>query len=172
MLETETGRGDFQGHEGGGAWGECADTTLRREWDGFEGTRASQVVNLGPGSESDDRATVLLVSMPTERAERYLETKRALHESCPEILLDTEAAPLEEHHEAQEISGLGDEALLEVLWQVGGDEYDGTPSHIVIVRIGGVLAIVSNQGDRDAGDLLAARTTRRVRSELYRADGS
>ncbi|MGP3952299.1 hypothetical protein [Streptomyces sp. 7N604] len=167
---TGTDLGVF-GRYGGGDWSQCrAGDDLREELAGFEGASAQQTVRLAPGAEAGRIVTVRLVSMPAGRTERYLEIRRRLHETCPDVAVDTEAAPVREHHEAREIPDLGDEALLEISRVTGGDEYDGSPAYAVGVRVGGVVAIVSAARDRGTCVSLAARAAGRVRSELYRAD--
>ncbi|BBC35347.1 uncharacterized protein SGFS_066410 [Streptomyces graminofaciens] len=167
---TGTDLGLF-GRYGGGDWTQCEPgNDLRVEMRGFEGASAQQTVRLARAPENGRIVTVQLVSMPAERAERYLEIRRRLHEACPDVTVDTEAAPVREHREAQEITALGDEALLESSRQTGGDEPDGTLSYAVDVRVGGVLAIVSSGGDKETGISLAARTAQRIRAELYAAD--
>ncbi|MFC0600305.1 hypothetical protein [Streptomyces palmae] len=169
---TEVSTGLF-GRYGGGDWSQCGPAAdLRRELSGFQAASAQQTVRLAGAGEDRPTATVQLVSMPAARAERYLEVRRRLHEVCPQVTVDTEAAPVQEHHEAQEVTALGDEALLEVSRLTGGDEYDGAPSYTVDVRVGGVLAIVSPEGDRQTGISLAARTAAHLRTELYAPDGS
>lgn len=159
------------GRFGGGDWGQCeAADELREKLAEFQGASAQQVVHLGPEAEPGGIVTVQLVSMPAARAERYLEIRHRLNESCPEVTVDTEAAPAQEHHEAHEVPALGDETLLEISRLTGGDEYDGSPTYTVDVRVGGVLAIVVADDDRDAAVSLAARAAQWVRSDLYRAD--
>ncbi|MEU5022971.1 hypothetical protein [Streptomyces milbemycinicus] len=161
------------GRYGGGDWSQCEPgDDLRVEMRGFEGASAQQTVRLARAAETGRSVTVQLVSMPAGRTERYLEIRRRLHEACPEVTVDTEAAPVQEHHEARELAALGDEALLEISRQTGSDEYDGTPSYAVDVRVGGVLAIVTSGGDKETGISLAARTAQRIRAELYAAGGT
>ncbi|MGP3999230.1 hypothetical protein [Streptomyces sp. 8N706] len=170
---TGTDLGLF-GRYGGGDWSQCEPADdLREELRGFAGAGAQQTVRLAPAAEHGPIVTVQLVSMAAERTERYLEVRRRLHETCADVTVDTEAAPVLEHHEARDIAGLGDEALLEISRLTGGDEYDGTPSYAVDVRVGGVLAIVRVGGDKvdkDTGLSLATRTAQRIRTELYGAD--
>lgn len=169
---TDTHVGLF-GESGGGDWTQCVPAdALVEEKNGFEGASAQQVVHLTPGVEDGPVVTVQLVSMPTGDTERYLEIRRLLHESCPEVTVDTEAAPVQEHHHARDIARLGDEALLEVSRLTGGDEYDGTRSYTVDVRVGGVLAIVESGADKDTGVSVAAQAARRIRAELYGTDGT
>ncbi|MFE0374849.1 hypothetical protein ACFW1M_04525 [Streptomyces inhibens] len=161
------------GRYGGGDWTGCEPGgDLREELTGFEGASAQQTVSLAPAAGHGRRTvTVQLVSMPARRSERYLEVRRLLHETCPEVDVDTEAAPVQEHHVAREITALGDQALCEISRTTGGDEYDGAPSYAVDVRVGGVLALVTAGGDKTTGVSLAARAAQRIRAELYGADG-
>ncbi|NUP40946.1 MAG: hypothetical protein HOY76_29005, partial [Streptomyces sp.] len=161
------------GRYGGGDWTQCEPgEELRVEMTGFEGASAQQTVHLARAAENGRNITVQLVSMPAGRTERYLEIRRRLHEACPDVTVDTEAAPVQEHQEAREVAALGDEALLEISRQTGGDEYDGSPTYAVDVRVGGVLAIVTSGGDKKTGISLAARTAQRIRTELYAAGGT
>ncbi|HCA86608.1 MAG TPA: hypothetical protein DEQ61_14615 [Streptomyces sp.] len=167
---TATTQAPF-GPYGHGDWSGCEPAgDLREELTGFEGAGVTRTVRIGPAVEEGPVVTVQLVSMPSARTERYLEIQRRLRELCPETLVDTEAAPVLEHHEIQEIPSLGDEAQLEILRVTGGDEYDGTPAHGVAVRIGGVLAMVRAGDDEDTTVSLAARAAQRVRAELYGAE--
>lgn len=160
------------GRYGGGDWAQCqAGNDLRVELRGFKGASAQQTVHRARAAENDRIVTVQLVSMPAGRAERYLKVRRGLHTSCPDVTVDTEAAPVREHREARDVAALGDEALLEISRRTGGDEYDGTPSYAIDVRVGGVLAIVTSGGDKETGISLAARTAQRVRTALYAAPG-
>ncbi|UUU32411.1 hypothetical protein JIX56_22290 [Streptomyces sp. CA-210063] len=169
---TRTDLGLF-GRYGGGEWTSCAaGNGPRVEMRGFEGASAQQTVRLAGAAENSRVVTVQLVSMSAGRAERYLEVRHRLNQACPDVTVDTEAAPVQEHHEAREIAGLGDAALLESTRRTGGDEYDGTPSYAVHVRVGGVLAIVTSGGDKETSITLAARATERVRAELYGVDGA
>ncbi|TLS41055.1 hypothetical protein FE633_38310 [Streptomyces montanus] len=156
------------GPYGHGDWGGCEPAEdLVEEQNGVDGASAMQTVRFGPDTEDAQVITVQLVSMPAARTARYLEIQRRLRELCPEVTVDTEAAPVQEHHETQEIAALGDEAMLDILRVTGGDEYDGSPSYAVDVRVGGVLAIVNAGGDRGTAVSLAARATQRIRAELY-----
>ncbi|WP_420037693.1 hypothetical protein ACN2WE_40470 [Streptomyces sp. cg28] len=155
------------GTSGGGDWGQCrASYASVREMGSIEGAGALQYM-LSNSTGNEEAVTAQLGSMPAARASRYLELRRRLNRDCPEVAVDTEAAPVQEHHEAQRLAGLGDEALLEVRRQTGGDEYDGTPSYRVDVRVGGVLVVVESFRDRNAAVMLAALTARRVHSEIY-----
>ncbi|MBA2808611.1 hypothetical protein E0500_014695 [Streptomyces sp. KM273126] len=160
------------GPYGHGDWGGCEPAEdLLEELNGFDGASAMQTVRFGPVTEDAQVITVQLVSMPAARAVRYFEIQRRLREICPEVTVDTEAAPVQEHHETQEIAALGDEAMLDILRVTGGDEYDGSPSYAVDVRVGGVLAMVKAGADRGTAISLAARATQRIRAELYGTDG-
>lgn len=166
---TATDLGLF-GRYGGGDWSSCAaGDDLRAEMRGFEGSSAQRTVRLGGASEDGPVVTVRLVSLPGGRAERYLRIRRLLNETCPDVTVDTEAAPVEEHHKARELHALGDEALSESTRRTGGDEYDGDPTYVVHVRVGGVLAVVTSGGDSDTGIRLAGRAAERVRVGLYGA---
>ncbi|MDX2766630.1 hypothetical protein, partial [Streptomyces europaeiscabiei] len=77
------------------------------------------------------------------------------------MTVDTDGAPVQEHHEAREVDALGDEALSEFTRRTGGDEYDGDATHVVHVRVGGVLVVVTSGGDRGTGIALAARAAGR-----------
>lgn len=176
VTETHVGGFDEWGQPGYD-WSGCgAGDELRREITGLRGASAAQIVDLGPGPDDADSATVMLVSMPSSHTERYLRLQRGLHRDCPTAVVDTEAAPVEEHHEMQEVRGLGDEAVLEASWWTGGPEYDRKRSYRVESRVGGVLVVASAEGgvaeDGHEHSLsLAVRAARRVHSELYRADG-
>ncbi|MEW2394490.1 hypothetical protein [Streptomyces sp. NPDC046862] len=168
---TGTDLGTF-GPYGHGDWGGCEPAEdLVEEQNGFDGASAMQTVRLGPVTEDAQWITVQLVSMPAARTVRYLEIQRRLRELCPEVTVDTDAAPVQEHHHTREIAALGDEAMVDILRVTGGDEYDGSPSYAVDVRVGGVLAIVNAGGDRDTAVSLAAKATQRIRTELYGTDG-
>ncbi|MFD8566651.1 hypothetical protein [Streptomyces sp. NPDC059639] len=140
------------------------------EMGNIEGAGALQYM-LSGATGNKEAVTAQLGSMSAARASRYLELRRRLNRDCPEVAVDTEAAPVQEHHEAHRLAGLGDEALLEVLRRTGGDEYDGTPSYRVDVRVGGVLVVVEFFRDRDTAIMLAAQTARRVHSEIYGLKG-
>lgn len=158
---------------GGGDWSQCeAGYDLSMETSRFRGAKVQQTVHRARAAENDRIVTVQLVSMPAGDSERYLEIQHRLHEVCPEVTVDTEAAPVQEHREAQGVTALGDEALLEIVRQTGGDEYDGTPSYTVDVRVGGVLVIVMGGGNKETCISFAARTAQWIRAELYAAGGT
>ncbi|KFG01977.1 hypothetical protein IQ62_04565 [Streptomyces scabiei] len=165
VIATDLG---LFGRSGGGDWTSCADgDDLRVEMRGVEGDSAQRTVRLGGASEDGPVVTVQFVSLPGGRAERYLEIRRLLNETCPDVTVDTDAAPVQEHHEAREVDALGDETLSESTRRTGGDKYDGDSTYVVHVRVGGVLVVVTSDGDRDTGIALAARAAERVRAGLY-----
>ncbi|MEV0318668.1 hypothetical protein ACIBKX_19540 [Streptomyces sp. NPDC050658] len=169
----EAGVGRFNQHYGGGDWGACdRGAKARAELFAMRGSSAGHMIRGFPGAVADDGdpfVTQSLVSMPTGRAERYVELRRQLHTACPGVTVDTEAAPVEEHREARELPDLGDEAILETTRTTGGDEYDGTPHYEVEARVGGVLVIVGAGTDKDLTVSSAAKAVQRVRAELYKA---
>ncbi|WP_063734893.1 hypothetical protein [Streptomyces sp. RTd22] len=163
------------GHFGGagGDWSQCAaGYDLRMEVSRFRAASVQQTVHRTRVAENDRIVTVLLASMPAGRSERQLEIQRRLHEICPNVTVDTEAAPVQEHRQVEDVAALGDEALLKSVRQTGGDEYDGTPSYTVDVRVGGVLVIVMGGGDKETCISYAARTAQWIRAELYAAGGT
>ncbi|KAB1985770.1 hypothetical protein [Streptomyces triticiradicis] len=174
--ETGTFLGGFDRGYGRGDWSGCAAARdLREEQFAFRGTSATRSVSLAPGSEDGEHVTVTLVSIPTGRAERYLEIRRQLNKTCPDVTVDTDAAPVQEIHEARGLPALGDEALLEISRRTGSDVGydDAAPSCTVDVRVGGVLVMVDTSTGSDPDDSVsfAANVARRVRSALYRTDG-
>ncbi|MGW2780111.1 hypothetical protein ACWC3X_02475 [Streptomyces populi] len=173
---TGTSLGGFDRGYGRGDWSGCAAARdLREEQFAFRGTSAARSVSLAPGSEDGEHVTVTLVSVPTGRAERYLEIRRQLNKTCPDVTVDTDAAPVQEIHKARDLSALGDEALPEISRRTGSDVGydDAAPSCIVDVRVGGVLVVVDTGTGSDPDDSVsfAANVARRVRSALYRTDG-
>ncbi|MEV8016319.1 hypothetical protein AB0O76_08250 [Streptomyces sp. NPDC086554] len=164
--------GLFNRQFGSGDWSACepGDGT-RAELAQMRGASAEQWVRPDPDkiSEGDPYVYERLVSMPAERAGHYLDLRRQLHEACPRVTVDTEAAPVDEHHEARDLPDLGDEAVLETTRTTGGDEYDGTPHYEAEVRVGGVLVIVGAGTDKDLTIASAAQAVVRVRTELYKA---
>ncbi|MEU6272862.1 hypothetical protein ABZ871_10650 [Streptomyces populi] len=174
--ETGTSSGGFDRAYGRGDWSGCAAARdLRAEQFAFRGTSVTRSVSLDPGSEDGEHVTVTLVSVPTGRAERYMEIRRQLNKACPDVTVDTDAAPVQEIHRARDLSALGDEALLEISRWTGSDVGydDAAPSCIVDVRVGGVLVMVDTGTGSDPDDSVsfAASVARRVRSALYRTDG-
>ncbi|OON82551.1 hypothetical protein [Streptomyces tsukubensis] len=171
VTATVTGRfGDY----GRGDFGTCeAREELERESRDLDGDNAQQTVRVTPAAQRGDRSDpveIELASMTAGRAQRYLDIRQRLLDACPVVTVDTEAAPVREHHRARSIGHLGDSALLETERVTGGDEYDGVATHDVVVRAGGVLVLVRNGGDEDRAVRIAALATRRVRAELYGAD--
>lgn len=155
----------------GGDWGSCAPgREAREQLAGFRGASAGQTVRPFPGAVEDEHPFVheTLLSIPAERAERHIALRGKLNEACPSVTVDTEAAPVEEHHVAEELPDLGDDALLETTRITGGDEYDGTPRYKAEVRVGGVLVMVSAGTDKDLTITSAAQAAARVRTELYK----
>lgn len=170
-LNATTGL--YNQHYGGGDWGACdpgekANTELFK----MRGTSAGHMISPFPGAmadEGDPFVTQSLVSMRAGQAERHVELRRQLHKACPSVTVDTEAAPVAEHHVAEELPDLGDEAILETTRTTGGDEYDGTPHYKAEVRVGGVLVMVDTGTDKDLAISSAAKAAARVRTELYKA---
>ncbi|MFH8488551.1 hypothetical protein [Streptomyces longisporoflavus] len=160
-------------YQGGGDWGSCepgkeAHEQLLR----LRGPSASHTVRPFPGAVEDEHPYVheSLLSMTAEQAGRRIELRRQLNKACPRVTVDTDAAPVEEHHVAERLPDLGDEALLETSRIEGGDGYDGSlPRYDVEVRVGGVLVRVSAGTDKDLTLTSAARAAARVRTELHRA---
>ncbi|GAA3149712.1 hypothetical protein ACFQ0X_15805 [Streptomyces rectiviolaceus] len=169
---SEATLGLFNRHFGGGDWGSCAPGKEAREelWR-MRGASAEHTVRPRPGEvdEGDPYVFERLVSMPAARAERYLALRLQLNEVCPAAAVDTEAAPVTEHHEAGKLPGLGDEAVIETTRTTGGDEYDGTAEYEVGMRVGGVLVIVRGGTDKALTISSAARAAQRVRTKLYKA---
>ncbi|TGB08909.1 hypothetical protein [Streptomyces sp. MZ04] len=168
---SETSLGLFDLRFGGGDWGNACEppSRARVELGRLRGTSAENTVRPDPRavSDGDPYVSQRLVSMPAERAGRYLVLRKQLHDSCSSVVVDTEAAPVTEKHTAQKLPDLGDDALLETLRTTGGDEYDGTPHYEVEARVGGVLVIVSAAADKELTLSAAAKAVRRVRTELY-----
>jgi hypothetical protein len=169
---TETSLGLFDQGYGGGDWSACAaGRDARGELARMRGSSAERTVRPDPGAVGDDDPFVheRLVSMPAERAGRYLELRRELHQACGRVTVDTEGAPVQEHHEARPLPGLGDEAVLETTRTTGGDEYDGSAHYEVELRVGGVLVIVGAGTDRALTLSSAAQAAQRVGKDLYEA---
>ncbi|MFF2507239.1 hypothetical protein ACFVTY_28255 [Streptomyces sp. NPDC058067] len=169
---NEISPGLFDRHFGGGDWSTCAaGRDARGELVRMKGASAERTVRPDPAATGDDAPFVFerLVSMPAARAGRYLELRRALHDACGRVTVDTEAAPVVEHHEARPLADLGDEAVLETTRTTGGDEYDGTPHYEVELRVGGVLVTVGAGTDRALTLSSAAEAAQRVRKDLYGA---
>ncbi|MEU6663207.1 hypothetical protein [Streptomyces sp. NPDC046821] len=167
---NEISLGLFDRHFGGGDWGACAaGRDARGELIRMTGASAERTVRPDPAATGDGNPYVFerLVSMPAARAGRYLELRRALHESCARVTVDTEAAPVVEHHEARPLPELGDEAFLETTRTTGDDEHDGTPHYEVELRVGGVLVTVGAGTDRALTLSSAAAAAQRVRKDLY-----
>lgn len=164
--------GDFVQRRGGGDWGDCdAGNDERRELARTRGASAGRTVSPFPGAvyEENPHVSERLVSMSSARASRYLELRRKLHDDCPVVTVDTEAAPVEEHHQAWKLSNLGDEAILETHRITGAEEYDDRPYYEIEVRVGGVLVLVGAGPDKDLTLSSAAKAVERVRAELYKA---
>lgn len=169
---TEPALGFFNQHIGGGDWGTCEPATkVLGELRSMKGASAAHTVRPRPGPVSDDDPYVSesLISMPAEQASRYLDLRRQLHDGCPVVTVDTEAAPVDEHHQAWKWPDMGDEAVLETLRYTGGDEYDGTPYYTIEMRVGGVLVLVDGGTDKALTISSAAKAAERVRRELYKA---
>lgn len=163
--------GRYNPLHGGGDWTGCdPGRETREQLAGLRGTSAGQTVRPFPGAVEDEHPFVhqTLLSMPAERAGLHIELRRRLNEACPRVTVDTDAAPVEEHHAAERLPGLGDEAILETTRTTGGDEYDAAPRHKVEVRVGGVLVLVDAGTDEDLAITSAAKAAARVRTELHR----
>ena len=163
--------GPFDPPSGGGDWGSCAPgKDAREELARMRGSSASHTVRPFPGAveDKDPFVHVRLVSMPAERAERHIALRRQLNDACPRVLVDTDAAPVKEHHTAGRLPGVGDDALVETTRTTGGDEYDGTPRHKIEVRVGGVLVMVDAGVDKDLGIATAAKAAAKVQKDLYK----
>ncbi|MGW7066502.1 hypothetical protein ACWGII_05095 [Streptomyces sp. NPDC054855] len=166
--------GGFNQHYGGGDWGGCeAGRGASAELSGMRGTSAGHMILPFPGAIADEGDPVLsqtLVSMPDARAERHVELRRQLHKVCPSVTVDTEAAPVVEHHVAEDLPGIGDEAILESTRYEGGDDYDEeTRYYKAEVRVGGVLVLVDAGPHKDLVISSAAKAAGRVRTGLYKA---
>ncbi|MEV8317465.1 hypothetical protein AB0Q95_25185 [Streptomyces sp. NPDC059900] len=158
-------------HYADGDWGSCAPgKEAREELARLRGNSAGQTVRPFPGAieDEDPFVHVSLVSMPVERAKRHVALRRQLNDACPRVTVDTEAAPVEEHHTAGKLADLGDEAIVESTRTTGGDEYDGIARHKVEVRVGGVLVLVNAGTDKDVAVLAAAKAAAHVRTDLYK----
>ncbi|MGW4387289.1 hypothetical protein [Streptomyces sp. NPDC004685] len=165
-------RGLFDQHSGGGDWSTCAaGRDARGELWRMQGASAERMFRPDPAATGEDDPFVheRLVSMPAARAGRYLELRRELHEACGRVTVDTDGAPVEEHHEIRQLPDLGDEAVLETTRTTGGDEYDGSAHYEVELRVGGVLVIVGAGTDRDLTLSSAAQAAQRVGKDLYGA---
>ncbi|MGW7077551.1 hypothetical protein [Streptomyces sp. NPDC054866] len=160
-------------YQGGGDWGACAaGEEVHEQLLRLRGPSASHTVRPFPEAVEDENPYVhaSLLSMTAERAGRHIELRRQLNKACPRVTVDTDAAPVEEHHVAERLPDLGDEALLETSRIVGGDEYDGgRPRYDVEVRVGGVLVRVTAGTDKKLTLTSAAQAAARVRTELHRA---
>ncbi|MEV0525713.1 hypothetical protein AB0I66_19980 [Streptomyces sp. NPDC050439] len=164
--------GSYNQHYGGGDWGTCAPgTKAREELFALRGASAGHSIRAFPGAmadEGDPFVTQSLVSMPAAQAGRHVALRRELHKACPSVTVDTDAAPVVEHHAVEELPDVGDEAILESTRTEGGDEYDGeTPYYKAEVRVGGVLVLVDAGPDKDLTIRSAAQAAARVRTELY-----
>ncbi|MEU4997182.1 hypothetical protein [Streptomyces sp. NPDC021622] len=171
-LNASVGR--FNQHYGGGDWSACErGGKARVELFEMRGSSAGHMIRGFPGAmadEGDPFVTQSLVSMPVGQAGRHVELRRQLHKVCPSVTVDTEAAPVAEHHILEDLPDLGDEAILETTRTTGGDEYDGeTPHYKAEVRVGGVLVLVDAGSDKDLTISSAAQAAARVRTELYKA---
>ncbi|MEV0111860.1 hypothetical protein AB0H77_01210 [Streptomyces sp. NPDC050844] len=169
---TEPFLGFFNRHIGGGDWGTCARAAkVRGELRRMKGASAAHTVRPRPGpvSDGDPYVSESLISMPADQASRYLDLRRQLHDRCPLVIVDTEAAPVEEHHQAWKLPDMGDQAVLETLRYTGADEYDGTPHYTIEMRVGGVLVLVDGGTDKELTISSAAKAAARVRTELYKA---
>ncbi|MCX4669840.1 hypothetical protein OG453_24675 [Streptomyces sp. NBC_01381] len=169
---SEATLGFFDLHRGGGDWGTCEPATkLLGELRRMQGASAGHTLRPlpGPVSDGDPFVSESLISMPAEQASRYLDLRRQLHDGCPVVTVDTEAAPVDEHHQAWKWPDMGDEAVLETLRYTGGDEYDGTPYYTIEMRVGGVLVLVDGGTDKALTISSAAKAAERVRRELYKA---
>ncbi|MGW0903652.1 hypothetical protein [Streptomyces sp. NPDC002853] len=170
-LDAATG--SYDQHYGGGDWGTCeSGAKASRELSGMRGASAGQAIRGFPGAmadKGDPFVTQSLVSMPHARAERHVALRRQLIKACPAVTVDTEAAPVEEHHVVEELADLGDEAILETTRHEGGDEYDGTPYYKAEVRVGGVLVLVDAGTDKDLTLSSATKAAARVRTQLYKS---
>ncbi|MFG2502419.1 hypothetical protein ACGFSB_29930 [Streptomyces sp. NPDC048441] len=159
---------------GGGDWGACAPgKKASTELFEMRGTTAGHMISPFPGANADDEDPVLsqtLVSMPDARAERHVELRRQLHKACPSVTVDTDAAPVVEHHAVEDLPDIGDEAILESKRYEGGDDYDAaTRYYKAEVRVGGVLVLVDAGPHKDLTISSAAKAAARVRTELYKA---
>ncbi|MFB8270115.1 hypothetical protein ACFC96_26405 [Streptomyces sp. NPDC055955] len=169
---TEISLGLFDRGYGGGDWSACA---AGREAHGelwrMRGASAERTYRPDPAAvgENDPFVHERLVSMPAGRAGRYLELRRELHEACGRVTVDTDGAPVEEHHEVRPLPDLGDEAVLETTRTTGGDAYDGSAHYEVELRVGGVLVTVGAGTDRALTLSSAAEAARRVGKDLYGA---
>lgn len=166
----ETVLGPFERHYVGGDWGTCEPgSNETRELARTRGASAGRTVSPFPGAvyEENPHVSESLASMSPAQASRYLELRRKLHDDCPVVTVDTEAAPVEEHHQAWKLPNLGDEAILETHRTTGGEEYDDRPYYEIEVRVGGVLVLVGAGPDKDLTLSSAAKAVERVRAELY-----
>ncbi|MFI8877309.1 hypothetical protein [Streptomyces sp. NPDC055243] len=171
---TDVGTGGFNRGYGGGDWGACdPGDEASAELSGMRGTSAGQTILPFPGAIADEGDPVLsqtLVSMPDARAGRHVELRRQLHKACPSVTVDTDAAPVVEHHAVDDLPDLGDEAILESKRCEGGDDHDAeTRYYKVEVRVGGVLVLVDAGPHKDRAISLATKAAARVRTELYKA---
>ncbi|MFD3476912.1 hypothetical protein [Streptomyces sp. NPDC058695] len=169
---SEVSLGLFDQGSGGGDWSTCAaGRDARGELWRMRGASAERTFRPDPAAVGEDDPFVheRLVSMPAGRAGRYLELRRELHEACGRVTVDTDAAPVEEHHEVRSLPDLGDEAVLETTRTTGGDEYDGSAHYEVELRVGGVLVIVGAGTDRALTLSSAAEAAQRVGTDLYGA---
>ncbi|MFI6091965.1 hypothetical protein [Streptomyces sp. NPDC051218] len=166
--------GSFNQHYGGGDWGTCEPgRKARDELFALRGASAGHSIRPFPGAmadEGDPFVSQSLVSMPAGQAGRHVALRRDLHEACPRVTVDTDAAPVVEQHTVEELPDLGDEAILETTRTEGGDDLDGeTPYYKAEVRVGGVLVLVDAGSDKDLTITSAAHAAERVRTELYTA---
>lgn len=158
---------------GGGDWGAC-EPGKKASTELFEmrGTSAGHMISGFPGAvadEGDPFVTQSLVSMRAGQAARHIELRRQLHKACPAVTVDTDAAPVVEHHVVEDLPDIGDEAILETTRHEGGDDYDGTPYYKAEVRVGDVLVRVDAGTDKDLTISSVAQAAARVRTELYKA---
>ncbi|MGB8938633.1 MAG: hypothetical protein WCD21_00075 [Streptomyces sp.] len=161
-------------HYGGGDWGTCdPGRKASRELSALRGASAGHTIRPFPGAmadEGDPFVSQSLVSMRAGRAGRHVELRRQLHQACPRVTVDTDGAPVVEHHTAEKLPGLGDEAILETTRTEGDDEHDGeTLYYKVEARVGGVLVLVDAGPHKDLAISSAAKAAARVRTELYKA---
>ncbi|MFD8381635.1 hypothetical protein ACFV2X_24375 [Streptomyces sp. NPDC059679] len=163
--------------DGGGLWADCPAAVTGDIAELWAFRAPSVVRHLIP----DDRKAAaggggirpeVLLSMTRERADRYLDLRRALYKSCPRTAVDAEAGPPHTYRYTAEDVELGDDAFVETSQSKDADAEqenvaDKGPSYQVYVRLGGVIVTSGDWKDRDAALAAAAKAAEKVRTQLY-----